>query len=275
MATSKKISELTTATALVGDELLPIVQDGETRQAEVSVLRLLSPVQSVNGLTGNVLLALGDLTGVEPLVSAQGVSAAIAAVSARVDTVSALVSTNYQALVSAVASVSARVDNVSAAITSVQSYVLAQISVATSGTFIDAPSNGSIYARQNAGWVALSAAYDIAFDFGSGKPTTSATQGHLFSRNVLIPLNMSGSVAWVSVNPTAAVTFAVRYAAVGSTASALGSVIVSTNGTYAYNFSSLGAAVTASAGAKLFMDAPAVQDATLAGALFTIITNRL
>lgn len=275
MATSKKISELTTATALVGDELLPLVQDGETRQAEVSVLRLLSPVQSVNGLTGNVLLALGDLTGVEPIVSAQGVSAAIAAVSARVDTVSVLVSTNYQALVSAVASVSVRVDTVSAAITSVQAYVLAQISVATSGTFIDAPSDGSIYARQNASWVALQAAYDIGFDFGSGQPTTSATQGHLISRNVLIPLNLSGSVAWVSVNPTAPVTFAIRYAAVGSTASALGSVIVSTNGTYAYNFSSLGVAVTASAGAKLFMDAPAVQDATLAGALFTIITNRL
>jgi hypothetical protein len=138
MSGSKKISELATATALMGGELFPLVQEGETRQAEVSVLRLLSPVQSVNNLTGNVLLALGDLTGVEPIVSAQGVSAAIGAVSLRVDDVETSLS------------------EVSLAIISVQAFLLSEIQVATSGIFTEAPNDGQVYGRQSLTWVPIS-----------------------------------------------------------------------------------------------------------------------
>jgi hypothetical protein len=142
MSGSRRISELVTATALTGDEIFPLVQEGETRQAQVSVLRLLAPVQSVNNLTGNVLLALGDLTGVEPIVSAQGVSAAIAAVSLRVDEVSASITNN-----------TVHINEVSAAVVSVQAYLISQLSIAVSGVFTEAPNDGQVYGRQSLTWV--------------------------------------------------------------------------------------------------------------------------
>jgi hypothetical protein len=258
MATSKKISELTTATALVGDELIPLVQDGETRQAEVSVLRLLSPVHSVNGLTGNVILALGDLTGVEPLVSAQGVSAAIGAVSVRVDTVSALVSANYQAAVSAVASVSVRVDDVSAAITSVQAYVLAQISVATSSVFTEAPNDGQVYGRASQAWVPVSITalqaqvdtvsaavsvltsaitsinniawpYDIGFDFGASTLPTDEYAKVVAARTFYVLPSCSGSQLTFNTSafPTAIVSIPIMY----PTSVTLGVLLIGTSGT--------------------------------------------
>lgn len=198
MSGSKKISELTTATALAGDEIFPIVQQGETRQATISVLSALAPVQSVNGLTGIVMLALGDLTGVEPIVSAQGVSAAIAAVSLLVSNVSVLVSANTVQInaVSALTSVNlVQINTVSAlvsvnslAITSVQNYLLSQISAATSGGIADAPGDGQIYGRTLGSWVPVSVTaiamqvnavsalvstalgprpYNVVFDFGA------------------------------------------------------------------------------------------------------------
>ncbi len=156
MSGSKRISELTTASVITGAELMVVVQDGETRQAEVTLLRTLAPVIAVNGETGSVLLTVGNIPGLEPLVVNAAVSAAIASVSARVDALDVVVSTNYQAAVSAAASVSVRVDTVSAAITSVQDYVLAQISAATSGVFTEAPNDGQIYGRQSLAWVPVS-----------------------------------------------------------------------------------------------------------------------
>lgn len=143
--TSRKISELTTATALVGTEVLPIVQDGETRQVAIAEVSAFSPVRSVNGLTGVVELAISNIIGVEGIVQNGAVSALIGAVSARVDTVE-----------TSAAAVSVRVDSVSAAITSVQAYVLAQISVATSGVFTEAPNDGQVYGRQSLAWVPVS-----------------------------------------------------------------------------------------------------------------------
>lgn len=143
--TSRKISELTTATALVGTEVLPIVQDGETRQVAIAEVSAFSPVRSVNGLSGVVELAISNIIGVEGIVQNGEVSALIGAVSARVDTVE-----------TSAAAVSVRVDDVSAAITSVQSYLLSQISVATSGVFTEAPNDGQVYGRQSLAWVPVS-----------------------------------------------------------------------------------------------------------------------
>jgi hypothetical protein len=131
---SKKISELTSATVLSGDEFFPLVQSGETRQANVRLLDIFHAVRSVNGLVGDVIIAVDDIPGIEPLVIAQGVSAAIEVVSV------------------AVSNVAVRVDETSAALTSVQTYLLSQISVAAAGGITDAPSDGSVYARQNASW---------------------------------------------------------------------------------------------------------------------------
>lgn len=258
MATSKKISELTTATVLDGTEIFPIVQNGETRQAEVSTLRLLAPVQSVNGYSGDVNLTFNDLGNLEPLVSAGLVSTAIASVSVRVDTVSALVSTNYQALVSAVASVSVRVDNVSAAITSVQSYVLAQISVATSGVFTEAPNDGQVYGRQSLAWVPVSITalqsqvnavsvavsvltsaitsinniawpYDIGFDFGASTVPVGAYAKVVAVRTFYILPSCSGSQLTFNTSafPAAIVSIPIMF----PTSTTLGILTIGTSGT--------------------------------------------
>ncbi len=131
MSGSKRISELTSATVLSGSEVFPIVQDGETRQANVRALDVFQLVRSVNGIAGDVLLNINDIDGAEQLVRDGGVSAAIGAVSVRVNTVSA-------------------------AIISVQAVLQAQISAAASSGISDAPSNGAVYARQNASWQIVS-----------------------------------------------------------------------------------------------------------------------
>lgn len=144
--TSRKISELVTASIpLAGNELMVLVQDGETRQVEVTALRTLSPVVAVNGKVGSVLITIADIPGTESLVVNGAVSTAIASVSVRVDD-----------LDTALSAVSVRVDDVSAAITSVQAFLVSQISVATSGVFTEAPNDGQVYGRQSLAWVPVS-----------------------------------------------------------------------------------------------------------------------
>lgn len=114
MSGSKRISELTSATVLNGSEIFPIVQDGETRQANVRALDIFQLVRSVNGIAGDVLLNITDIGGAEQLVRDGGVAAAISSVSVRVNdvstaigAVSALVSTNTAAIANVSALVSA------------------------------------------------------------------------------------------------------------------------------------------------------------------------
>jgi hypothetical protein len=146
---SRKISELTSATVLTGDEIFPIVQEGETRQANVRALDIFQAVRSVNGIGGDVIIALNDLPGVEQIVIDAGVSAAIGSVSVRVDDTSAAITSVQTYLLS---EISVRVEAVSAAITSVQTYLLNEISVLTAGGLTDAPNDGSVYARQSGSW---------------------------------------------------------------------------------------------------------------------------
>ena len=64
-----KISELPASAALTGAERLPLVQDGETRQAALSSLvdnaAAAAPVQSVSGKTGAVSLTIADTSGLQ------------------------------------------------------------------------------------------------------------------------------------------------------------------------------------------------------------------
>lgn len=213
---SRKISELTTATALVGTEVLPIVQEGETRQVAIAEVSVFSPVRSVNGLTGEIELAISNIIGVEGIVQNGEVSALIGAVSARVDVVE-----------TSAAAVSVRVDDVSAAITSVQNYVLSQISVATSGVFTEAPNDGQVYGRQslawvpvsitaltnqvaavaevsgsttnviyvrkNSDWIPLTLAYDVGFDFGASTVPVDSYAKIVAPRTFYILPSCSGS----------------------------------------------------------------------------------
>jgi hypothetical protein len=80
MATDKKISELTVATALTGAEILEIVQGGANKQTTTQDIANLGgggggAVDSVNGQTGVVELDAGDV-GADPAGSAAAAQAA-------------------------------------------------------------------------------------------------------------------------------------------------------------------------------------------------------
>lgn len=232
MSGSKKISELTSATVLTGTEIFPIVQNGETRQVAVTALNVFQLVRSVQGLTGDVQLALGDLAGVEAIVSNQGVSAAIGAVSVRVD-------------------------QTSAALTSVQTYLLSQISVATSGGILDAPSNGQVYGRVNSSWVPVSISavaiqvdavsvavsverarigvvsarpfpYDIAFDFGASTVPAGEYAAVVAGRTFYILPSCSNS--WAVFNTSAFPSTPVSIPIMFPTSVTLGVMVIGVSG---------------------------------------------
>jgi hypothetical protein len=251
MSGSKKISELATATALTGSELFPLVQEGETRQAEVSVLRLLSPVQSVNNLTGNVLLALGDLTGVEPIVSAQGVSAAIGAVSLRVDDVETSLS------------------EVSLAIISVQAFLLSEIQVATSGVFTEAPNDGQIYGRQSLTWSPLLFAYDLAFDFGATEVSADAIGTLVVTRNCNIAPDFAGSFGVAVSAPSSPVV-----AGVLRNGTTIGLVSIDVAGTVTPTAVTPATTIAVSAPTQIQILFPASVAPGLSGFAFTIAARR-
>lgn len=115
MASSQKISELTTAGPLTGAELVPIVQNGGTLQTTVSVVAAFAVVSLVP-----VISALASqISQVSSAVSVLGVEVAdavadVAALDIRVTNVSAIGTTNTAAIVSVNNTVSALEVRVSA-----------------------------------------------------------------------------------------------------------------------------------------------------------------
>jgi hypothetical protein len=265
---SKKISELTTATALQGTEIFPIVQGGETRQVAVTALNVFQLVRSVQGLTGDVQLALGDLAGVEAIVSNQGVSAAIGAVSVRVD-------------------------QTSAALTSVQTYLLAQISVVSGGGLTDAPSNGQVYGRVNASWVPVSISavatqvdavsvvtsvlaaridvvsarpypYDIAFDFGAGVVPAGEYAAVVAGRTFYVLPSCSNSQ--ISFNTSAFPSANVSIPIMFPTSTTLGILVIGVSGTATWPAI---ATTSVAAGQTFGVQTSVSSDATLLGLRIT------
>jgi predicted nucleic acid-binding Zn-ribbon protein len=115
MADPKKISQLTTAGPLTGVELLPIVQNSGTLQTTVSAVAIFA----TSTLSSNVAAVSSRL---------DAVSAAISANAANIATVSALAVTNAAAITSinnTVNTLSGRVDDVSAAVVSTNAVVSA------------------------------------------------------------------------------------------------------------------------------------------------------
>lgn len=223
MATSKKISELTTATVLSGAELIPLVQSGETVQAQLSLLSALAPVQSVNGLTGPVILAAGDLSGYN---------------------------SDIASIISSITAVSIRVDDVSAALTSTQVYFEALISAATSGGIADAPGDGQIYGRTLGSWVPVSVtaiamqvnavsalvstalgprAYDVLFDFGVSAVPQGEYPKIVAVRNFyVLPSCSNSQIAFnTSAFPAAVVSIPIMF----PTSTTLGILLIDTSGT--------------------------------------------
>lgn len=264
MSGSKKISELTTATVLDGSELIPIVQQGETRQVDISLLGAFAPVLRVNGQAGLVVLALGDLAG-EDIIRNEIVSATFTSVNAaHTSVVDAITSIN-----TVITSVNDAATSTNAAITSVQDYLLAQLSVAVSGVFTEAPNDGQVYGRQSLAWTPLAFPYDIVFDFGSDTIPAGQELSIYVSRDILIPANYSGSGGQALTFPSTSVTLVLSH-----NTSTIGRIVVDVSGTATYITSTTDVAISVNAGDYLVMAAPAVSDSTLAQAFFTLAATR-
>ena len=136
MATAQKISELTTAGPLTGPELVPIVQNGGTVQTFVSTLAIFatsilsSDIAAVSVRLDQVSAALTSTNGVVSTleVRVSTVSAAVSVNAASITSTNAVVSALDTRVASVSASVSAlqiQVDAVSAALTSTNNVVSA------------------------------------------------------------------------------------------------------------------------------------------------------
>jgi len=220
---SKRISELTSATVLSGAEIFPIVQGGETRQVAVTALNVFQLVRSVNGLTGEVLLTGSDIDGLEDLVVLGGVSAAIAAVSVRVDTVSVLVSSNTAniAAVSALVSVeTARLTAVSALV-SVETARLTAVSALVSANTVAINAVSVLAARP--------LPYDISFDFGTTTVPTDQYAAIVAVRTFYVLPSCSNSQLTINTSafPNTVVTVALMY----PTSVTLGVITIGVSGT--------------------------------------------
>jgi len=109
-------------------------------------------------------------------------------------------------------------------------------------------------------------AYDIAF-FIPDKPNDNVS-GMVFTaaRTFTLPINLTGSVGSVGVNPTGAVTLSLQ-----KNATSIGSINISTSGVVTFTFT---AAVSFAVGDKLVVMTPTPQDATLADVSVTLIGTR-
>lgn len=136
MATSQKISELTTAGPLTGAELVPIVQNSGTLQTTVSTIAAFATVSILP-----VVSALGtQIAQVSAIASANSIAitsvqADVSALQIQVASVSAVTSVNSAAITSinnAVSAIEVRVSSVSAAVVSANAVISTNTAAITS-----------------------------------------------------------------------------------------------------------------------------------------------
>ncbi len=136
MATSQKISELTTAGPLTGAELVPIVQNSGTLQTTVSTIAAFATVSILP-----VVSALGtQIAQVSAIASANSIAitsvqADVSALQIQVASVSAVTSVNSAAITSinnAVSAIEVRVSSVSAAVVSANAVISTNSAAITS-----------------------------------------------------------------------------------------------------------------------------------------------
>lgn len=104
----------------------------------------------------------------------------------------------------------------------------------------------------------ITSLYDVPLSF-AGTPTTSQKIGKLIAvRTIVFPANFAGSAGHIGTNPTA--TFAID---VQDNGSSIGTISISTGGTYTFTTAS-GTAKTVTAGHRIEFVAPSSVDATAA-----------
>lgn len=82
------------------------------------------------------------------------------------------------------------------------------------GGIPEAPTDGGTYGRRFGAWVALIAAYDLYFDFGSGGVPANAERAMVLTRDITIPANLVGSQVSVAAGDASAPVFTLLRAGV-------------------------------------------------------------
>ena len=109
--------------------------------------------------------------------------------------------------------------------------------------------------------------YDMRFGFTSTPTSTQVLETVPIPRDIEIPANMAASVGIVGTNPTS--SFVMTLKDDGST---IGTVTISTGGVFTFATSG-GSAKTVLAGSILTLEAPGTVDATVANAVLTILAD--
>jgi hypothetical protein len=110
--------------------------------------------------------------------------------------------------------------------------------------------------------------YDAPFSL-TGLPAANTEYAWMTAvRSISFPANFAGAMGTVAANPTSTATFTIK-----KNGTAIGTVVIATNGTYTFATTN-GVAQSVVAKDRLTVTSPTVQDATLSGPAFTITGNR-